>query len=179
MKIVLIIEGFIAFPAILIKGNILETKKLYASFAIQCTISYSCLKKYWPQLCLFSYLAVLLKGPIDKPTSIVLTINYKGDNKNQLNNESNPEAAIEGVLIRKLLLEISQNSLGTSVSGVSFLIKLLSWGMQLYEKKLQHRCFLVKFAKFFLQNTYGWLLLQIQTEQIKGYNIYSLTIYTD
>ena len=118
MKIVQIIEGFIAFPAILIKGNILETKKLYASFAIQFTISYSCLKTYWPQLCLFSYLAVLLKGPIDKPTSIVLTINYKGDNKNQLNNESNPEAAIEGVLIRKLLLEISQNSLGTPVSGV-------------------------------------------------------------
>ena len=55
--------------------------------------------------------------------------------------------------MKKVFLEISQNSQENTCARVSFLLKKRPW----------HRCFLVNFAKFartpFLQNTSGRLLL--------------------
>ena len=64
------------------------------------------------------------------------------------------EAAIRGVLCKKVLLEISQNSREKPVPESLFLIK----------KRLWHRYFPVNFVKFlrtpFLHNTSGRLLLK-------------------
>ena len=64
------------------------------------------------------------------------------------------EAAIRGVLLKKVFLKISQNSQENTCARVSFLIKLQAY-----------RCFPVSFAKFlrspFLQNTSGRLLHEI------------------
>ena len=60
--------------------------------------------------------------------------------------------------VRKVFLEISQNSQEITCARVSFLIKL-SQPATLLKKRLSHRCFPVNFAKFlrtlFLQNTSG------------------------
>ena len=58
-----------------------------------------------------------------------------------------------------MFLEIWQNSQENTCARVSIIIKILI-------KRLWNRCFPVKFAKFlrtrFLQNTSGWLLLNIR-----------------
>ena len=64
------------------------------------------------------------------------------------------EAVIRGVLLKKVFLEISQNSQENSLRPAT-----------LFKKRLGHRCFLMNFAKFlktpFLQNIPGRLLLCI------------------
>ena len=70
------------------------------------------------------------------------------------------EAAVQRCSVRNMFLEILQNSQKNTCVRVSFLIKLQTLGLQLYEKKrLWHRCFPVNFTKFlrkpFSQNTYG------------------------
>ena len=45
------------------------------------------------------------------------------------------EAAARGALWKKVLSEISQNSQENACARVSFLIKLLAWGLQLYYKR--------------------------------------------
>ena len=76
--------------------------------------------------------------------------------------------------VRKMLLEISQNSQENNCARVSFLIKLcarVSFLIKLQappatllKKRLWHRCFPVNFPKFlrtpFSQNTSGRLLLE-------------------
>ena len=67
------------------------------------------------------------------------------------------EAAIKGVLWKKMFLNILQN-LQESINANSFLIKLQVWGLWLW-----HSCLHVNFAKYlrtpFSQDTYGQLLL--------------------
>ena len=59
------------------------------------------------------------------------------------------EAAVQRCSVRKVFLEILQNSQGNTCVRVSFLIKLRALGLQLYEKKrLWHRCFPVNSTKF-------------------------------
>ena len=62
------------------------------------------------------------------------------------------EAVVQRCSVKKVFLEISQNSQENTCARVSFLITLL-------KKRLWHRCFPVNFAKFlrtpFLQNTSG------------------------
>ena len=64
--------------------------------------------------------------------------------------------------IRKVFLEISQNSRESTCARVSFLINFIKF-IKVIKKRLWHICFPVNFAKFlrtpFLQNTYGRLLL--------------------
>ena len=64
--------------------------------------------------------------------------------------------------VKKLLLQILQNSQENTCLRVSFLIKLQARPATLLKKRLWHRCFPVNFAKFvratFLQNTSGRLL---------------------
>ena len=76
------------------------------------------------------------------------------------------EAATRGVLCKKVLLEIWQNSQENNCAKVSFLINL-----QALKKRLWHRCFPVDFVKFlrtpFLQNTSGRLLLYMQSKSNK------------
>ena len=65
--------------------------------------------------------------------------------------------------LKKVLLEISQNSLENTCARDSLLIKLHARPAALLKKSLWYRCLLVNFAKFlrtpFLQNTSGRLLL--------------------
>ena len=70
-----------------------------------------------------------------------------------------PEPATRGILCKKVLLEISQNSQENTCARVSFLIKLQASG----KKGPWHRCFPVNFAKFLrtpsLHKNSGRLLL--------------------
>ena len=47
----------------------------------------------------------------------------------------NTEAAARGVLCKKVILEISQNSQEITCARVSFFKKLQAWGLQLYQKR--------------------------------------------
>ena len=77
------------------------------------------------------------------------------------------EAVIQRCSVKKMFLEISQNSQKSICARDSFLIKLQVLGLRpvnFLKKSLWHRCFPVKFAKSlrtpFLQNTHGgcfWL----------------------
>ena len=75
------------------------------------------------------------------------------------------EAATGGVLWKKLLLKILQNSKENTCDKVSFLIKLHAAPATLLKKRLWHWCFPVNFAKFlrtpFSNNTFGQLLLML------------------
>ena len=70
-----------------------------------------------------------------------------------------------------MFLEILQNSQENTCARVSFLIKLQAYTATLLKKRLWHRCFSMKFAKFlripFLQNTSGWLLPEIKLSSQK------------
>ena len=46
-----------------------------------------------------------------------------------------PEAATGGVLWKKMFLKTSQNSQQNTCTRASFLMKLLAWSLQLYEKR--------------------------------------------
>ena len=66
--------------------------------------------------------------------------------------------------VKKVFLEISQNSQESTCARTSFSIKLQAAApATLLKKRLWHRCFPMNFAKFlrtpFSQNTPGWLLL--------------------
>ena len=73
------------------------------------------------------------------------------------------EKAIRRCSVKKLFLEISQNSQENTCARVSFLIKLQAAPATLLKKRLWHRCFPVNFAKFlrtpFLTEHLRWLLI--------------------
>ena len=75
-----------------------------------------------------------------------------------------PEAVVQRCSVKKLFLEISQNSQKNTCARVSFLIKLQARPVTLLKKRLWHRCFPVNFMKFlrapFSQNT-SWRLLLV------------------
>ena len=60
------------------------------------------------------------------------------------------EAVVRKCSVKKVFLEISQNSQKITCATVSFLVKLQAWGLQFYllKKKPWHRCFSMNFAKF-------------------------------
>ena len=70
------------------------------------------------------------------------------------------EAVTLSCSVRKVFLEILQNSQGNTCARVSFLIKLHA---SLLKKRFWHRCFLVNFVKFqrtpFFTELLRWLLL--------------------
>ena len=78
----------------------------------------------------------------------------------------NTEAATRGVLIKKVFLEISQDSQENTCVRVSFLIKKRP--AHLLKKRPWHRCFPVNFVKLlktpFLPEHLRWLLLSIESE---------------
>ena len=72
------------------------------------------------------------------------------------------EAVAQRCSVKKVFLEISQNSQENTFARVSFLIKLHVWDLQLYSKKrLWHRWFPVNFKNFsrapFLIEHLRWL----------------------
>ena len=60
------------------------------------------------------------------------------------------EAVARRCSVKKVFIEISQNSRENTCSRVSFLIKLPAWGPAtlLLKKRLWHKCFPLNFAKF-------------------------------
>ena len=76
------------------------------------------------------------------------------------------EAAVQRCSVKKVFLEISQNSQENTCAKISFLIKLQALGLRpttLLKKIFWHRCFPVNFAKFlrtpsFIEQLW-WLLL--------------------
>ena len=78
-------------------------------------------------------------------------------------NELNKEAVGHTCSVKKVFLEISQNSQENTCVRVSFLIKLQAPPATLLKKRLWHRCFPVNFAKFlrtpFFTEYLWWLLL--------------------
>ena len=76
------------------------------------------------------------------------------------------EAIVQSCSVKKVFLEISQNSQENTCARVSFLIKLQASGLSpttLLKKRFWHRCFPVNFVKFlrtlFFTNHLWWLLL--------------------
>ena len=73
------------------------------------------------------------------------------------------EAVVRRCSVKKVFLEISENSQENTCVRVSFLIKLQAAPATLLKKRLWHRCFPVNFAKFprtpFLKEHLWWLLL--------------------
>ena len=68
------------------------------------------------------------------------------------------EAVVRRCSIKKVFLEISQNSQEKACARVSFLIKLQASGIRpvtLLKKRLCRRCFSVNFSKF-LKNTFSY-----------------------
>ena len=80
-----------------------------------------------------------------------------------LTNTPHAEEDVQRCSVKKVFLEISQNSQENTCSRVSFLIKLQASCLKLYEKRLWHRCFPVNLAKFlwmpFLTEHLRWLFL--------------------
>ena len=72
------------------------------------------------------------------------------------------EAVVQKCSVKKVFLEIFQNSQENTCARVSFLIKLQAC-VTLLKKRLWHRCFPVNFAKFlrtpFFTEHLRWLLL--------------------
>ena len=67
--------------------------------------------------------------------------------------------------VKKVFLEISQNSQKNTFVRASLLTKLQAWGLQLYFKKNKKSCFPVNFVKFlrtpFFKEHLWWLLLSL------------------
>ena len=84
---------------------------------------------------------------------------------------SNLEVVAHRCSVKKVFLEILQNSQGNVWARVSFLIKLQA-PITLLKKRLWHRCFPVNFTKFlrttFFTEHLWWLLLHI-TDQLVIY----------
>ena len=67
------------------------------------------------------------------------------------NSLKSAEAVVRRCSVKKVLLEISQNSKENTCVRASFLTKLEAWGLRpatLLKKKLWHDCFPLNFAKF-------------------------------
>ena len=77
----------------------------------------------------------------------------------------NTKAVVQRFSVKKVFLEITQNSQENTYARVSFLIKLQASESALLKKRLWHRCFPVNFAKFlratFFTEQLRWLLLLI------------------
>ena len=73
------------------------------------------------------------------------------------------KAVTQTCSVKKVFLEISQNSQENTCARVSFLIKLQAAPATLLKKRLRHRCFPVNLAKFlrttFFTEHLWWLLL--------------------
>ena len=73
------------------------------------------------------------------------------------------EAVAQTSSVKKVFLEISQNSQENTCARVSFLKKLQTMACNFIKKRLWHKCFPVNFAKFlrtpFLTEHLWWLLL--------------------
>ena len=76
------------------------------------------------------------------------------------------EAVAQTCSVKKVFLEILQNSQESTCARVSFLIKLQALPASLLKKRLWRRCFPLNFAKFlrtsFFREHLWWLLLFIQ-----------------
>ena len=94
-----------------------------------------------------------------------------------LTGNQNSKAVAQRCSVKKVFLEISQNSQENTCARVSLLKKKL-WQMcfglrpaNLWKKRLWHRCFLVNFTKFpkttFLQNTSGGCFWKLATKSKK------------
>ena len=89
------------------------------------------------------------------------------------------EVVAQTCSVKKVFLEISQNSQENTCARVSFLIKLQAALATLLKNSLWHRCFSVNFAKFvrapFLTEQVRWLLLAAILLTITVVNIFLRT----
>ena len=88
--------------------------------------------------------------------------------ENTLDFHGAEEAVVQSCSVKKVFLEISQNSQKSTCARVSFSIKLQASGLRsasLLKKRPWHRCFPVNFVKFlrtpFFREYLRWLLLTV------------------
>ena len=87
------------------------------------------------------------------------------------------EAVVQRCSVKKVFLEILQNSQENTCARDSFLIKLQARPATLLKKSLWHRCFPVNFAKllrtpFFIEHLW-WLLVTVVSEITHKYELLS------
>ena len=79
------------------------------------------------------------------------------------------ESASGNALWKKVFFKISQNSQEITCDYGLFFNKVADLRLFFKKKRLWHRCFHMNFAKIlrtpFLQDTFGWLLLQINDSE--------------
>ena len=80
------------------------------------------------------------------------------------------EAVLQRCSVKKVALEISQNSLKSTCARVSFLIKLLGSGLRLYYTRLWRRSFPVNFAKFLRTPFHRTPLVAASEDTLKAFN---------
>ena len=86
------------------------------------------------------------------------------------------EAVVPRCSVKKVFLEISQNSQEKTCTRVSFLIKLQASGLRpatLLKKRLWHRCFPMNFVKFlrtafFIEHLWWLLFSNKKNDEISG-----------
>ena len=81
----------------------------------------------------------------------------------------NTEAVVQICSVKKVFLEIFQNSQENTFTRDSFLTKLQAWGTDEKKRSLWHRCFPMNFAKFlrtpFFAEHLRWLLLNMDNDK--------------
>ena len=125
-------------------------------------------------------------SPAKLETFLILHVLLRSSILSRLVNcEATPEAVTQRCSVKKVLLEISQNSQENSCARVFYLIKLQARPVTLL-KRLWHWCFPVNFSKFqrtpFLTEHLRWLLSDItwifvyKIKVIKKTSIWCFTI---
>ena len=88
-----------------------------------------------------------------------------GDAAELMKRPPSQETVIQMCSVKKVFLEISQDSQKNTCARVSFLIKLKA-PLTLFKKRLWHRSFLVKFLRTpFYKDHFWWLLLHLDSEK--------------
>ena len=84
-------------------------------------------------------------------------------------NVKEPEGAAQTCSVKKLFLEISENSQENTCARVSFLIELPAYACNIIKKENPARCFPVNFEKFLRSFFHRTPLLAASKEPLKYY----------
>ena len=136
-----------------------RTLTLISSFAVPVVFKKS----------IFSNLYVLISTLSYHLHSCMRYVSYQ---KNRLFYVEITEAVVQRCSVKKVFLEISQNSQESICTGDSFLIKLQAWPVTLLKKKSLAQVFPCKFCKIskntFFTEHLRWLLLKFQCLRKSG-----------
>ena len=147
-------------------NNLEVLVKTFCSFSNRPTVLFICLRgrgssfRKEIKIGIHKQLTKYLKS---KCREVFFLIMFKHGSPQLSCKQTPSQTVIRMCSVKKVLLEISQNSQENTCARVCFLIKLQAWGQQLYYKRLWHMCSPLNFLKFlrtsFFTEHFRWLLL--------------------